>query len=121
MSYLERILQRLYVKLINYYPCSAYPVPKPASPACASPVSLVSPDQVPVARSFSKAAVGPRLDANQEPRFLEQVKMYYESASAKTGIDPQYLKMIGACNTVIRFNIPLRRDNGDLETVTCYR
>jgi len=29
--------------------------------------------------------------------------------------------MIKACNTVVRFNIPLRRDNGKLETITCYR
>ncbi len=67
------------------------------------------------------SALGPRLDKNEEPRFLEQVKLFYNSAAAKTGIDPQYLKMIQSCNSVIRFNIPLRRDNGDLDTVTCYR
>jgi len=79
-----------------------------------------------VARPFSTAtsvpkATGPGLDANGEPRFLEQVKLFFASASAKTGIDPEYLNLIQACQTVIRFNIPLRRDNGKLETVTCYR
>jgi len=66
-------------------------------------------------------ATGPRLDENDEPRFLEQVKLFFNSAASKTGIDPQYLKFIQSCNSVVRFNIPLRRDNGDLDTVTCYR
>ena len=63
----------------------------------------------------------PRLDENQEPRFLEQVKLFYDHAAKQTGIDPMYLEMIKACQTVIRFNIPLRRDDGTLETITCYR
>lgn len=78
----------------------------------------------PISRSFNTsvgAATGPRLDANGEPRFLEQVKLFYNSAASKTGIPQEYLNLIQACNTVIRFNIPLRRDDGRLETVTCYR
>ena len=62
-----------------------------------------------------------RLDENEEPRFLEQVKLFYESGASKTGIDAQWLELIKACQTVVRFNIPLRRDNGDLEVITCYR
>ena len=52
---------------------------------------------------------------------MEQVRLFYNSAAAKTGIPDEWLKFIGACNSVIRFNIPLRRDNGDLDVVTCYR
>lgn len=62
-----------------------------------------------------------RLDANGEPRFLEQVKMFFESGASKTGIDPQWLNLIKACQTVVRFNVPLRRDDGRLEVITCYR
>jgi glutamate dehydrogenase (NAD(P)+) len=47
--------------------------------------------------------------------------MFYNSAASKTGIPQEYLNLIQACQTVIRFNIPLRRDDGRLETVTCYR
>ncbi len=75
-------------------------------------------------RAAFSAAVskgGERLDANGEPRFLEQVKLFFESGASKTGIDPQWLNLIKACQTVVRFNIPLRRDNGKLEVVTCYR
>ena len=64
---------------------------------------------------------GPKLDANLEPRFLEQVKLFYNDAAKITGIEEQYLNLIKSCQTVVRFNIPLRRDNGNLETVTCYR
>ena len=64
---------------------------------------------------------GPKLDQNLEPRFLEQVKLFYNEAAQMTGIEEQYLNLIKACQTVVRFNIPLRRDDGKLETVTCYR
>ena len=60
-------------------------------------------------------------DPEKEPRFLEQVELFFNRAASKTGIDQEYLNLIQACQTVIRFNIPLRRDNGKLETVTCYR
>jgi len=72
-------------------------------------------------RAFAVAATGPRLDANGEPRFLEQVKLHFANAADKTGIDKQYLDLIQSCQAVVRFNIPLRRDDGTLETVTCYR
>jgi hypothetical protein len=36
-------------------------------------------------------------------------------------VPAEYLNLIKACNTVIRFNIPLKRDSGKIETVTCYR
>ncbi len=64
---------------------------------------------------------GPKLDEFQEPRFLEQVKLFFDRAASKTDIPQEYLGLIKACNTVIRFNIPLRRDNGTVETITCYR
>jgi len=76
-------------------------------------------------RAFSASVPQPkdsqRVDENGEPRFLEQVKMFYDSGASKTGIDPQWLNLIKACQAVVRFNIPLRRDNGKLEVVTCYR
>ena len=73
-------------------------------------------------RSFAaQQKFGPKLDENNEPRFLEQVKLFFNDASKQTGIDDQYLNLIKACQTVVRFSIPLRRDNGALETITCYR
>ncbi len=75
-------------------------------------------------KAFSAAHTqkfGPQLDQNEEPRFLEQVKLFFDRAATKTGIPEEYLKLIQACDTVIRFNIPLRRDNGTIETITCYR
>ena len=76
--------------------------------------------------SFSKTTVdpanfGPKLDQHEEPRFLEQVKLFFDRAATKTDVPQEYLQLIKACNTVIRFNIPLRRDNGTVETITCYR
>ena len=87
-----------------------------SSPACLTSWS--------VARAFVSAAApkfGPKMDENDEPRFLEQVKLFYNEAASKTGIDEQQLNLIKSCQTVVRFNIPLRRDDGTLETITCYR
>jgi glutamate dehydrogenase (NAD(P)+) len=52
---------------------------------------------------------------------LEQVKLFFDRAAGKTDVPEEYLEVIKACNSVIRFNIPLRRDNGKIETITCYR
>lgn len=63
----------------------------------------------------------PMIDQHQEPRFLEMVKMHFDNAAKYSNVDPGLLDVIKQCNTAIRFNIPLRRDNGELETITCYR
>ena len=60
-------------------------------------------------------------DTNVEPRFLEMVKLYYDRAAKLTGLDEDMLKMIKECDAVVRFNIPIRRDSGRIEMVTCYR
>ena len=74
-----------------------------------------------MAYSATQPKFGPKLDEHGEPRFLEQVKLFYNSAAAKTGISEEKLNYIKACQSLVRFNIPLRRDDGSLETITCYR
>jgi hypothetical protein len=71
--------------------------------------------------SVDPATFGPKLDQHAEPRFLEQVKLFFDRAASKTSVPAEYLQLIKACNIVIRFNIPLRRDNGSIDTITCYR
>jgi len=44
-----------------------------------------------------KAGFGPKLDENNEPRFLEQVKLFYNDAASQTGISDEYLNLIKAC------------------------
>jgi len=60
-------------------------------------------------------------DEHEEPRFLEMVKMHFDTAAKYSKVDKGLLKVIRECNTAIRFNIPLKRDNGELEVLTCYR
>lgn len=64
---------------------------------------------------------GPVVDEQAEPRFLEMVKLHYDKAAKFTHVTPDLLKYIKECNTVVRFNIPLQRDDGSLEILTCYR
>ncbi len=56
-----------------------------------------------------------------EPRFLEQVQMFVDKAAQKTDVDQDMLKYIMACDDVLRFQIPIKRDNGKIEVLTCYR
>lgn len=64
---------------------------------------------------------GMKLDANGEPRFLEQVKYFIERAAKKTSVPEDYMSIIQTCNTVIRLNLPLVRDDGSVENITAYR
>ena len=61
------------------------------------------------------------LHSEGEPRFLDQVRLFLSRAASQVDIDPDYYQLIESCSSVIRFNIPLRRDNGDIQTVACYR
>jgi glutamate dehydrogenase (NAD(P)+) len=49
------------------------------------------------------------------------VKMIFDKAGPHTSVPEDWISYIKACNTAIRFNIPLRRDDGKIETITCYR
>lgn len=51
-------------------------------------------------------------EIKEEPRFLENFQLFFDSAAAKTGINEDMLKLIRSCDNVIKFNIPLKRDNG---------
>ncbi len=62
-----------------------------------------------------------KLDAMGEPRFLENVQMFLQRAGEKTSIPDDMFKYIQACKSVIRFNIPLRMDDGTIKTIPCYR
>ena len=69
----------------------------------------------------ASSSFGKKLDAHQEPRFLEQVKYFVERAAKTTPVPADYLKAITACNATLRLNFPLVRDDGTIETVTAYR
>lgn len=56
-----------------------------------------------------------------EPRFLEQVQLFVDRAASRTTIPPDLLKYFMACDHVLRFQIPIKRDSGEIETLTCYR
>jgi len=66
-------------------------------------------------RNFAAAAMGARLDENGEPRFLEQVELFFNRAASRTNVPKDYLDMIKICDNVIRFAIPIKRDNGQME------
>jgi glutamate dehydrogenase (NAD(P)+) len=71
-----------------------------------------------MARTFS---ADPSAGHFKEPRFLENVQLMVEAAAAKVKIKPDMLKYITSCDDLVRFQIPFHRDNGKMETLTCYR
>ena len=59
--------------------------------------------------------------SDEEPRFMEQVQMFIGRAASNVNIKPDLLEYIRSCDHALRFQIPLRRDDGTIETLTCYR
>jgi glutamate dehydrogenase/leucine dehydrogenase len=47
--------------------------------------------------------------------------MFLERAAAKTEVPHDMFKYIESCQAVVRFNIPLKMDDGSVRTVACYR
>jgi hypothetical protein len=50
-----------------------------------------------------------------EPRFLEMVKINYDKASKVAKLEKDLSEVIKACNSLLRVNFPLRRDDGSIE------
>ena len=73
-----------------------------------------------VARCFS-------IPGADEPSFIEQVNLYFNQAGKyllekhPKLVTKDLLEVIKAPKTVIKFNMPLRRDNGTLEVIEAYR
>ncbi|MDR3740403.1 MAG: hypothetical protein P4L40_15425 [Terracidiphilus sp.] len=62
------------------------------------------------------SSFGPVSSKAVEPRFLEMVKLNFDKAFAATrGVDKDSFEMIKSCNSMLRVNFPLRRDNGTIE------
>jgi len=60
-------------------------------------------------------------DEHEEPRFLEMVKMHFDNAARYSKVDGDMLSVIRECNSVVRFQVPLTRDSGEIEVIPCYR
>lgn len=53
--------------------------------------------------------------------FRQSVVRYFDQAAALTDVDPGLLKQVRHCNSVYRIRFPVRKDNGEIETVQAYR
>jgi glutamate dehydrogenase (NAD(P)+) len=53
--------------------------------------------------------------------FFQEVNSMFERAAAFTSHEPGLLKQIKACNSVYRFEFPLKRDDGSIEVIRAYR
>lgn len=47
--------------------------------------------------------------------------MFLKRAADKTDIPDDVMEVIESCASVIRFNVPLMMDSGELRTIACYR
>jgi len=53
--------------------------------------------------------------------FFEEVNHYFDRAAAFTDYPPGLLDQIRGCNSIYRFDFPLRRDNGTIEVIRAWR
>lgn len=59
--------------------------------------------------------------AAQQQDFFEQVNRYFDQAAAFTDYPPGLLAQIRCCNSVYRFDFPLRRPDGSVEVIHGWR
>jgi len=58
---------------------------------------------------------------DNEPRFLECVKLNFDAAIKHMSINPGLVEVIKACDSVLRLSFPIKRDNGEIVTIKAYR
>ena len=51
------------------------------------------------------------------PKFFKQVEYYFNKAAKLTKYHPGLIKQIGICNSVLKLEFPLERDDGSIEVI----
>jgi len=59
--------------------------------------------------------------SKEEPHFFKDVCQFFDQAAQFTNHDQGLLNQIKACNSVYRFQFPIRRENGEIEVVDAWR
>ena len=80
----------------------------------ATPVSRALATVVPTPAAVPAATLGAVVGDN-EPRFLDMVKLNFDRARSVARVDKDLFEVIKSCNSMLRVNFPLRRDNGTIE------
>ena len=57
----------------------------------------------------------------QQANFFDQVTQYFNEAARFTDLPKGLLEQIRVCNSVYRFDFPLRRNTGDIEVIHAWR
>ena len=57
----------------------------------------------------------------QQANFFDQVTQYFSEAARFTNLPKGLLEQIRVCNSVYRFDFPLRRNTGDIEVIHAWR
>ena len=57
----------------------------------------------------------------QQANFFDQVTQYFNEAARFTNLPKGLLEQIRVCNSVYRFDFPLRRNTGDIEVIRAWR
>jgi glutamate dehydrogenase (NAD(P)+) len=58
---------------------------------------------------------------DDEPRFLDMVRLNLERAAKTTGLSAGLINQIVSCNSVLRISFPIRMDDGRIEVIRAYR
>jgi glutamate dehydrogenase (NAD(P)+) len=58
---------------------------------------------------------------SEPANFFDEVNQYFDQAAAFTTYPPGLLDQIRGCNSVYRFDFPLRRANGQIEVIRAWR
>ena len=73
------------------------------------------------ASSLGRPIFGSVKKQSEEPSFLQMVKSNFDSAGKFTDIPKDRLEVYKHCDSVFKVNIPLVRDNGQIEFIPAFR
>ncbi|GAM19123.1 hypothetical protein SAMD00019534_022980 [Acytostelium subglobosum LB1] len=60
-------------------------------------------------------------DIDNEPRFLECFKSFFDKAAGLTNMKPGALNNMKECHVVLRVEFPIKNEHGDVDIITGYR
>jgi glutamate dehydrogenase (NAD(P)+) len=84
-------------------------------------LSFAGLEPLPLFAAFPKQRYAQSAPHYSTMSFFQEVNSMFDRAAAYTQHEPGLLKQIKACNSVYRFEFPLKRDDGSIEVIKGYR
>lgn len=91
---------------------------RPTTNLSVQPHFTPSPHRLPLRRQHIQVA---EPEQPVDGTFLQSVDYFFNRAAALTNVSPGLMNVIRACNTLVEFEFPIRKDDGSTQVLRGYR